>query len=377
MLGRLLERVVKDPGWGRWAAGGDAPGAPGARVNSHSATQLLAVYGCVTLVADVIATMPVDQFRKAPDGSRIEVPPASWVEQPNSATPYWDDFVRQCVWQLLLGGNLFLLPMRGDSGRVVEVWVADGAAAEVRSDGGRRRLWLDGRPYPGEVVHVPLYRAASTDLMGCSPIEHARQALGYGLNLQAYASNFIAKAAVPPVVIEAPGDLTREQLTAMRDGFAALYGGPSKAGLPGVLMGGATAKQLTVTPEQAQFLESRRFSAAEIASCIFHVPPDYVGVAIDGSTITYQNLETRWIELVRRSCMPLMRRLERAFYWLVPRPQYIRLNADVWLRPDTLSRYQAHSLALDPVKGWLTRDEVRAIEDLPPLPTPPSMEVQP
>lgn len=361
---KKVTNIVRDPGWARWANGGDAPG--GVAVSSGSAVQLLTVYGCVTRIADVMATMAVDHFTTS-GGVQVEVSQrAGWLDRPNVDCD-WAAFMSQVVWSILLDGNTFLAPTRNPAGRVVEVWPLDPSTVRLEraSPGAPVSVFLNGRPFLGELVHIPAYLLPG-GIRGVNPIENARTALGLGLSAQEYGKGFFDNSAVPSVVIKSKGEITPEQRTEIREGWNAGHRGAGRSGGVGILGGDADITTLTVAPEQAQFLETRRFSAAEIAANLFHVPPDMVGVAIDGSSMTYQNMETRWTEFIRSACQPWMTRIERALSWhLLPRPQFIKFVPDVYLRADTKTRYETHKIGVD--AGFLLEDEARGFENLPPL----------
>jgi HK97 family phage portal protein len=353
-------RAVKDPGWTRWASG-DGP-VPGLSVGDP--TQLLTVYGCVTRIADVMSTMPVDHLTRLSGVQREVSPRAGWLDRPNVDTD-WASLMVQVVWSWLIDGNVFLAPIRNGFGRVSELWVLDPTRVrlERKMPGQAVAVEVDGRPFAGELIHLPAYLRPG-QVRGVNPIENARVALGLGMSAQRYGAGFFDNSAVPAVVLLSKQEMNADQKDDIRNNWNRRHQG--KSGGVGVLTGDIAVQQLTIAPEQAQFLETRRFSAAEIAANLFHVPPDMVGVAVDGSSLTYQNMETRWTEFVRSACQPWMTRFERAVSWhLLPRPQYVKFVPDVYLRADTKTRYETHAIG---VQGkFLTPNEARELEDRPPL----------
>ena len=166
MLGRLLEsRAVRDPAWGRWARGDDfAPASDtgGQRVTQSSAMGLLAVHGCVQLISDAIATLPVDVLGSA--GA-----PPRWVEQPN---PDMDrvDLIASTVTSLLLDGNAFLAVLRDASNRPTELMLLDPTKVSVERRDGRVAVRVDGRIYGGEVLVVRGLLMPG-EIRGVSPVE--------------------------------------------------------------------------------------------------------------------------------------------------------------------------------------------------------------
>lgn len=365
MLGKLT-RAIRDPGWGPWASGASDV-MPGAYVQQAQASQLLTVYGCVTRIADVMATMPVDHLTRAGDVRREVSPRAAWLDQPNVDMD-WQSFMTQVVWSWLMDGNVFLVPVRSAAGRVLEVYCLDPNGVQLnRASSGAVDVLVDGRPFKGEMLILRAY-VRPGELRGLNPIENARVAVGLGLAAQDYGKGFFDNSAVPPLVIEAPGQLSPEQRKQFRETWNARHMGARNSGRIGLLEGGAMAKQLSISPEQAQFLESRRFSAAEIAANIFHVPPQFVGVAIEGSgSLTYQTIADQWDDFIRSACMRWMTHFERAVSWqFLPRPQYVKFNADAYLRPSTKTRYETHAIGIN--SRFVTPNEARAYEDLAPVP---------
>jgi HK97 family phage portal protein len=360
---KLQERIVQDPGWNQWAAGeGVMPGSYALSV--AASTQLLTVYGCVTRIANVMATMPVDHMTRTGGEQAKILPRAAWLDQPNPLIS-WESFIAQVMWSWLIDGNVFLIPIRNTFGRVVELYIIDPNRVKFQQLPGRPLVILiDGRPYTDELLHLPAFTRPG-EVRGINPIENARVALSLGLAAQQYGAGFFDNSGVPAVVIKSKAPLNEDQKKELRNNWNRSHQG--KAGGVGIISGeGVDLQQLTISPEQAQFLETRRFSAAEIAANLFHVPPDMVGSAIDGSSLTYQNLESRWTDFIRSACQPWMTRFEKAVSFnLLPRPQYIKFVPDVYLRADTETRYRTHGIGI--THRFLTDDEAREKEDLPPL----------
>ena len=377
MIGRLFEqRVIRDPGWAAWARGDDlvaTPSTGGQRVTRESALSLLVVMGCQSLISDSIATMPVDILGPGADGRMApaaNVP--SWVEQPN---PEMDrvDFVSAVVMSLLGDGNAFLAPVRDQRGTVAEVYVLDPGRVHVQRVAGRVVFSLDGQPVRDEIVMVRGTMLPGA-LRGVSPVEAARQTIGLGLGAQDTATRFFAQGAVVPGVIQTSGNLTVEQLREIRDQWVASHGGSSRSHLPVVLTGDAKWQGISMTQEQAQFLETRRYTDAQIAGQLYRVDPSILGIPVDGSSLTYQNLESRNTSLVRNTLLPWMVRVERALSRLVPARNVWKFNADGLLRADLATRYASYEAAarIQSATGqtFLETNEMRAWENLPPLDQP-------
>lgn len=386
MFGKLLglteERVVQDPRWQTWAQGGDVMGAPntnaGQFVTQESSMRLLAVYGAVSFIADTISTLPVNVYRSSKD-AKTEIVTPRWLVNPNAETDRVT-FLVQSLMSLLLDGNIFLVPLRNATGQVQELWVLHPSWVQVDRPrpGGPRVYMVGGQPYTGELIHIP-WMMQPGGLRGLSPIECARQSIGLGLGALEQGAQLFNQGITMAGVIEVPGDLDDEEAKVMANSFKRAHAGASKSHLPGILTGGSSWKSVQMTQEQAQFLETRKFTTAEIAAQLYHLDPSWLGVGVTGSSLTYTNLESRGIHLVQYTLLPSLVRLEQAFTSLLPSPQFAKFNPDALMRGDLKSRYEAHQIALGANNGvpFKVVEEIREIEDLPPMPepeTPPEVE---
>lgn len=354
-------RIVKDPGWTAWAnSNGPAPGSMA--LDGDRALQLLVVYGCVQLIADSIATLPVDAYRRNADGSKTELALPRWLEEPSPGVDRVD-FLSRIMVSLLLDGNAYLVPGRNANGIVTECYVLDPQVVDVRrGPDGRSVFIVDGLPVTEFDVHHVRGLSVPGKLKGVNPIEAARQMLSMGLAANESAAKFFQQGTVMPGVIEAPGQMTREQMRDLRDAWVSAHGGVNRSHLPGVLTNGASWKPVTITAEQAQFLQTRRYTDAQIAGQLFRIDPTMLGIPVEGTSLTYNNVESRGIHLARHTLMPWVVRVERALGRLLPQPQFAKLNMDGLMRADLSTRYASYATGLS--NGFLTVGEVRELEDL-------------
>lgn len=366
MLSALFAREERSVGqataWGSWS--GDHPQVyAGVTVDDRTSLQLLTVYGCVRLITDSIATLPVDVYRQVGD-TKVEVQKPIWLERPTTSLDF-TAWCTQVLSSLLLHGNAYIVVTRNATGSIVELVPLDPTKVTVRRDNGRLVYVVNGTPFQGEMVHIPGLMLAGSDV-GLSPIEYARQSIGLGLATTRYGSEFFTGEGNMPGVIEMPGRAQSETLKAIADQWRKRRREGGR-GLPGVLQEGATWKPTGVTNEQMQFLETRRYTAAEIAGQVFLVDPSELGIGVEGTSLTYANLEQRNTRFVRVSLLPWIVRLEKALSDLMMRPRYCKFNVDGLLRSDLPTRYGAYSTGIG--AGFLTPNEARAWEDLPPLPS--------
>lgn len=339
--------------WGDWDSKAATPTKSGQRVSQDTATQLLAVYGSASLITDQVSTLPVDVV----NGQR-----PTWVDQPT------DDLDRvswmgQIAWSILMAGNAYLNVRLGRNGDIVALDPLDPERCEVRRVEGRKGVFVDGLPRPS-VKHIP-GRMRPGDLVGMSPVEWCRQSIGMGLAAQEYGAEFFGSGAGDmPGVIEIPKVVASEKLGEIAKQWQKRRQRGGR-GLPGVLDDGATWKASGVTNEQAQFLETRKFTSSEIAGQMFLLDPSELGIPVDGTSMTYQNHQQRTARRIEVALMPLIRRIEPALTSLLDGGLY-RFDVDSRLRGNTKESYE--TLALGLAAGFLTIDEVREILGLPPRP---------
>lgn len=370
-------------------AWGDMRGAEtwsGSVVNNDTAIRTLAVYGCARFIADGISTLPVDVYRRDGD-ARIEVTKPTWLLQP---TPELDTvaWLGQLLTSLLLAGNAYVFKTRDPgTGGFKELRPLDPSKVQVRREAGRKVFFVEGKTFTSfDIMHIPGLMWPGADI-GLSPVEMARQTIGAGMSAEEYAARFFGQGATTAGIIENPNAMPPEgpgSPGALAKMFARLHSGKSKAHLPAVLEGGATWKATGITNEQAQFLQTRQFTAAQIASMMFLIDPTEFGMSMDkGSSITYANLEQRTARKVTVTYLPWIVRIENAVSELLAKPRYMKLNVKGMLRGDTLTRFQTYNAAevinasavARGDKPVMLTEEMREFEDMAPLvdvPTPPA-----
>lgn len=376
MFGRLFgvqNRTIQASTWGQWP-GDIVPTWAGQRVDRESSLQLLAVYGCVRLISDSIATMPIEVFRSKPDGTRESVNRPLWLTNPTSDLDYvaW---VTQILSSLLLQGNAYVAVIRAsDTGRILELVPLDPDKVHVRREGARKVILVNGKEYPGDLLHIKGCMLPGSDV-GMSPIEYARQSIGVGLSATEHGGRFFAQGVNLSGVIEYPDKLNPDRMTEIAKQWSRKYSGRKNAHMPAVLDGGATWRATSITNKDAQFLETRNFTAAEIAGQMFLVEPTDLGITVQGSRITYANVVDRATHRVQVTLLPWIVRIESALSSLLARPQFVKINVDGLLRGDSSQRWTNYKTAMDinaaamavgqpPV---LTTTEMRDFEDYGPL----------
>jgi HK97 family phage portal protein len=364
MLGNLFEgRAISFQTV--WGAGSDLEiqNQSGTVINPKTAFEIVAFFSAVSLISDTISTLPLGAYRREL-GQRIYLSnrPA-WIEQPDIDSSRSAHY-QQVLVSLMTNGNSYTRVFRNNSGEVVNLVVLDPTKVTVtRSAIGRKIFSYDGEANgltSDDIIHI-------TDLLepgaikGISRVEKLKEALGVASALQSFAARFFGQGATTQGIIEYPGNLLPDQAKQLRDGFDSAHKGFRKAHRTGILTGGATYKTTTVNNDAAQFLESRRFAVEEIARA-FNIPLSMMGIP---GTQSYASVEQNAIQFVTHCLRPFIEKIEWSYSKLLAPGEFIKFNVDGLMRGDFNSRTTAYNSAL--LTGWLSVDDVRRYEDLPPV----------
>lgn len=369
---RRPEQRAQATTWGLWP-GEMTQVVGGVSVTEQTSMQLLTVYGSVRLISDSIATLPLDVYRRTGDDAKIEVAKPKWLQQPTTNLDF-TAWVSQVLSSLLLHGNAYVVVLRNEVGAIVELIPLDPSKVRVTRDRGRLAYMVNGQRVDAEMLHLKGLMLPGSDV-GLSPVEYARQSIGLGLAAVKFGTGYFEGEGNMPGVIEMPGSAQSETLKAIADQWRRRRREGGR-GLPGVLQEGAVWKPTGVTNEQAQFLATRKFTSAEIAGQMFMIDPTELGIGIEGSSLTYANLEQRNTRFVRVTLLPWIVRLEKALSDLLAQPRYVKFNLGALLRGDLQPRYAAYAVGIG--AGFLEPNEARDWEDLPPMDdTPDAPEVAP
>jgi len=337
----------------------------GVPMNQDEALKLNAVYACVRLIADSIATLPVDTYLRIDGARRAFRPRPAWIEMPEVGISRATHF-QQVLFSLLIDGNAFVNILRDDQG-IAGLSVLNPNMVEVRRNRVTRRpeyVIDNGRivlPYE-DVIHMTEMLLPG-ELRGRSRIEMLRETLALGKALDSFAQLWFGQGSQVGGIIEFPGNLTREQAKDLVDTFESKHKSVRKAHRPGVLFGGAKYVKTTSEPNESQFLESRQFQIEEVARA-FRVPPAMISVTTPGA-MSYASVEQNGINFVTHTLRPYLEQIEQEYSTrLLPGEAFMKFTVDGLLRGDQQSRYAAHASAL--VNGWASINEIRRMEDMPP-----------
>ena len=216
---------------------------------------------------------------------------------------------------------------------------------------------------PTDVLHIP--GLGFDGLVGYSPIAMAKNALGMAIACEEFGAKFFANGAAPSGVLEHPG--TIKDPARVRDAWQSQFGGSSNSGKVAVLEEGMKYTPISISPEQAQFLETRKFQINEIAR-IFRVPPHMVG---DLEKSSFSNIEQQSLEFVKYTLDPWIIRWEQSMARVLlsldeKKDLFIKFNLEGLLRGDYQSRMNGYSIARQ--NGWMSANDIRELENLDRIP---------
>jgi HK97 family phage portal protein len=330
-------------------------------ITPDRALRLAPVYAAVRLLSDSIASMPLQVFEEATGGVRRKVETPTLLARPDvTGTVY--DWMHRCMSSLLLAGNAVALVGRDGSGRAVAARWQDPARCRPVDGPNGVEWYIDGRRVPQSVdlLHIPAFPRPD-ETWAMSPLTAYATTIHSGIMAAEFGRDWFRNGSVPSGVLESEQAVDKATADVIKERFREAAAQRSVVALGA----GATYKPISVSPEESQFIETMRLTAAQIAHA-YGIPPEMIGGDMGGSSLTYANVEQRAIQFVTFTLRPWMTRLEQAFSALLLPGQYARFNADALIRADTLTRYRAHTEAQN--AGWRNRDETRALEELPPLP---------
>lgn len=339
----------------------------GTTTNPRMAENLSTVLACVQAISAAVASLPAYVYQRGDTGREVDNqhPLMRLIREGVNPRQTWPDFVEWLMASVLLRGNGLAEIMTDNAGRLQTVWpipwdavnvdlLASGRLAfEIHDERGRRRLLQD------EV----LYLTDRTDdgIMGRSRLQRAKSVVATGLQIQDYAESMFGNSVTPSGVIEADGKIDSDAMDKLKKQFREAYAGSSNARKAMVLDQGIRFKPISVSPEDAELLASRKFGVEEIAR-IYGVPPPIIG---DLSHGTFTNSETAGRWFAQHTLTPWLRKLEAVVVRSVftERSRTSRefvFDLSGFLRGDPEQRWQSHQIAVD--SGILTANEVREVE---------------
>ena len=373
-----------DPAWAMLRTGAIPYGSEaGVPVSPYLAENLSAVCACVQAIAETVAMLPASVYRRLPNGAREEAPqhpialllgcgadPNDWQTAP--------EFIEMMTGHCLLRGNAYaqivwdgrgapsqLIPIHPDWVQVIRIaGVTPNRYAfdvTIPWEGRTRRL------LPEEMLH--LKDRSDDGVVGKSRLHRAREAFGSAIATERFANHTFKNSASLSGVLSYPGQLPTDAARRLRREFEEIYKGTENSGRVGILEEGMRWQSISVSPDDAQMLESRKFSVEALAR-IFRVPAPIIGAA-DNMNYSAISEIGRWFYSM--TIQPWLERwervLERSLLSTAGRAQYeVEFDADLIMRTDMLTRYQAYRIARE--IGLASANELRKWENLNPRTDP-------
>ena len=352
----------------------------GKAVTERTAMQMTAVYSCVRILAEAVAGLPLNLYHYLPDGGKeksYDHPLYRLLhDEPN---PEMSSFVfrETLMTHLLLWGNAYAQIIRNGKGEVVALYPLMPNKMTVDRDKDGRLYYsynhsseesptMEGSTVilrPSDVLHIP--GLGFDGLVGYSPIAMAKNAIGMAIACEEYGAKFFANGAAPGGVLEHPGTIKDPQR--VRESWQSTFGGSGNSNKIAVLEEGMKYTPIGISPEQAQFLETRKFQINEIAR-IFRVPPHMVG---DLEKSSFSNIEQQSLEFVKYTLDPWVIRWEQSIMRTLlsadEKMQYfVKFNLEGLLRGDYASRMSGYATARQ--NGWMSANDIRELENLDRIP---------
>jgi HK97 family phage portal protein len=331
----------------------------------ETSLQSVAVGAAVDLITSLVSELPVDVFSGSGRDRKQRSTP-SYLLDPAGDGYGLEDWVAQVLISWLLRGNLFgdVLARGGGGTYPTQILIYHPDVVGGWVDGFGRVQWtIYGRQVnnPGDFLHKRINPIPSR-VLGLSPIASKAATIGLNLTGTQFGLSWFKDGGHPGGILSnEETDLKPEVAKTAKDRFLAALRGNRE---PAVLGKGWKYQQVQIAPEESQFLETNRWSAAECARIFGPGMAEILGYETGGS-LTYVTVEGKSVHLSVYTLNKWMRRVERLLSSMLPKPQYVKLNRAALLETTTLDRYNAYQMAL--ANRWMTVNEVRDLEDMPPV----------
>jgi HK97 family phage portal protein len=347
------------------------PSAAGVNVTIDNSMRHAAVMGCVRMIAGTAASLPLQATRES-DGIHTPVDPVPpLLKSPSGVVPR-SAWVFSAITSLLLDGNTYALVSQVDRrGHATQAEVLHPSVVSWRQVDGELTPFVDNVPeqvWPvGRLLHVPGWPMPGSRF-GLSPISYQRLTIGTGLAAEDFGARFFGEGGHPTGILSTEQALTADQATELAERWNIQHRQQRKTA---VLGAGMEYTQIQVNPSDSQFIETQRWTGQQVCMA-FGVPPEMLGIATSGQSVTYANREQQMMGFFVLGLNPWLAKIEEALTSLLPGDQRVKFNTGAFLRSDLSARYASYSISaqVERMTGRpiLTNDEIRALENLPPLP---------
>ena len=341
----------------------------GVAVTEQTALGSSAVWACINLISQTVATLPFRHYLKTKDDNRIRLDSKLDFILNNEPTQDYSGFTFKEIMTAaaVLHGNAYAEISRDSNGECNGLWYIPTQNVQPYFDTNTESVWYaiyagdyrGGKPYMGIPARNMLHLLGLSydGLAGYSPLYLQRETFALHLASQRYGASFFKNGARPAGIIKFPNKLSPEAKDGLRRSWDSFHSGAGNTGRVAILEGGLDFQKLQLDPEEAQFLQTQRYSREEIAS-IFRVPPSLIGAA-DAS----DNIEAVSLQFLR-SLQPWLCRWEQEISrkLIYNMAEYVEVDTKTILRTDIKTRYE--SMAIGRQWGWLSAGDCRKLENL-------------
>jgi len=374
-MGRARNATLREPEWWRQMPA-FGPSISGQTVTPETALALSSVYACVLTLAESVASLPMNVYRRLPNGGK-EVATDHRVHTllhvaPNDEQTAFEaiEFRMACLG---LRGNAYgalEINGRGDIGSINPLRPQ---FMHLDRDAAGRLVFDYQEPGAARVYpksHIWYTRGFGTDgVSGLNPIAVHREAIGYAMTLNEHGSRMFANGAMVGSTIEVPTEWSETAFQNFKADFQQNHGGRLNANKPLVLEAGAKFNAIGMNLVDLEFIANQKMQIAEVAR-IYRIPLHMLN---ELDKATFSNIEHQSLEFVTRTLLPWLKRIEdsanRDLFGPLERGKYfVKFNMDALLRGDIKSRYEAYQIAIggNNGPGWMSRNDVRLLEDMNP-----------
>lgn len=342
----------------------------GKRVNEKTAMQMTAVYSCVRILSETLASLPLHIYEITDLGSKKATNHYLYNLLHNEPNNEMTSFIfrETLMTHLLLWGNAYAQIIRNGKGDVLGLYPLMPDKMKVDRDENNTIFYEyttnDGKVKltTQDVLHIP--GLGFDGLVGYSPIAMSKNAIGMAIAAEEYGAKFFSNGATPSGILEHPGTVKNAEI--LRESWTRGFSGNNSHKVA-ILEEGMKYTPISISPNEAQFLETRKFQINEIAR-IFRVPPHMVG---DLEKSSFSNIEQQSLEFVKYTLDPWVIRFEQAFNRRLLRDKekskfYIKFNLEGLLRGDYQSRMNGYAIGRQ--NGWMSANDIRKLENLDKIP---------
>ena len=349
----------------------------GKAVTERSSMQMTAVYACVRILSETVAELPLHLYKYSDNGKEKAIGHPLYRLLHDEPNPEMSSFVfrETLMTHLLLWGNAYAQIIRNGKGDIVALYPRMPNKMTVDRDENGQICYLYNRSSDdaptmktnsftvklasSDVLHIP--GLGFDGLVGYSPIAMAKNAIGLAIATEEYGAKFFANGAAPGGVLEHPG--TIKDPNKVREAWQSQFGGSGNANKIAVLEEGMKYTPISISPEQAQFLETRKFQINEIAR-IFRVPPHMVG---DLEKSSFSNIEQQSLEFVKYTLNPWIVRWEQSLSRILfteheKREYFFILKVESGISGDYERRMYGYASGRQ--KGWMSANYIRELENI-------------